>query len=164
MTPHPDPLPRERELDGCREGPLHGVRGDLGPIVVLHRKHVRADTFASPIESIAIAPQVSFLKEHLMVAIRALHVHLEWLCAHELKPLRLFLVPVCFGDQAVQMGLHHRGIRSLPEVCLKPSLLRILDTPSRFAAGVPDCDATSHVRHEQRPLGPSFMQNEAGVS
>src|SRR5579864_960309 len=110
-TPLGEP-PDPKRLSRCGEGPGHSVLRHLVFEVMLDAQHMGADAFASVGETIAVAQQPALFKDHMMVAIGAVDRHAKRLChgAGALETLRLLLVAVGFGDQAVQMRLEHADI------------------------------------------------------
>ena len=81
--------------------------------MVLDAQHVRANAFAAMFETIAIAEQMPVLQHNVVVAIGAVDFDLQWFSAGSLEAFRLGLIPVGFGDQAVQVRLQHGALSSL---------------------------------------------------
>jgi hypothetical protein len=79
--------------------------------VVLDAQDVGADAFAAIGEAIAIALQTAFVQDDFVVAVGAVNGDSERLLVHAREALWLFLIAVCFRDQAVQVRLQHGACR-----------------------------------------------------
>ena len=86
--------------------------------MVLDAQNVCADAFAAMFEAVAVAEQMPVLQDDLVVAIGAVDFDLQWFRARPLEAFRLGLIPMGFGDQAVQVRLQHGALSSLLKSCL----------------------------------------------
>ncbi len=101
---------------------------------MLDAEHVGADSLTPLSESIAITDQMPVLQDNPMVAICPVDVHDERLFAGHLETLRLALVAVRFGDQAVQVGLQHLGVPTSVDIAFATLSLRSFEAIPRGVA------------------------------